>query len=414
MRLSDCIAPKFAPVHKSIKNYNHLHYWLCGGRGSTKSSFVSIEIVLEILRDPLANAVCFRKVGQTLQDSCYSQILWAIDKLELTHQFRAYKSPLCIIYKPTKQRILFKGMDDPRKMKSVKVRHGYLKVAWYEELDEFDGMEEIRKVNQSVIRGDGKFIIFYSYNPPQNQNNWVNTEKQIPMDSRIVHHSTYLDVPREWLGDLFIQEAEHLKRTNELAYDHEYMGKATGTGGTVFPNVRIEEITDEQIKTFDKHRQGIDWGYAVDPFVYTKAHFDTKRKRLYIYDEIYKVGLQNPVAVNLIRPKLVQRNTIIADNAEPKSIDEFRSYGILIEAAQKGKDSIRFGIKYLQRLEAIVIDSRRCPNTAREFINYELEKKKDGTWHDNYPDRNNHTIDSVRYSLERDALRKVSILEAIR
>lgn len=365
------------------------------------------------MSDTNANAVCCRKVGNTSKTSTFAQILWAIDVLGVKNFFKARVAPLSIEYIPTGQLILFRGLDKAQKQKSIKLRKGYFKYAWFEELDEFDGMEEIRKVTQSLMRGGSSFCYFYSFNPPKSINSWVNTEVLVPNNRRLVHHSTYLTVPREWLGEEFFLEAEHIKKVNEMIYKHEYLGEATGTGGNIFTNVISEEITDAQIKIFDRIKQGIDWGYAVDPFAFGKMHYDKTRKRLYIYDEIYKVGLLNDAAIKEVNKKRETEIVITADSAEPKSIDEFKSKGVFIRGAEKGKDSVRYGIKFLQRLESIVIDPTRCPNALKEFVNYELIKNKDGTWKDEYPDKNNHFIDLTRYALEDDMNNKVSVLDVL-
>ena len=167
IKLSALVAPSFFELHRLIKEDAYTHYWLKGGRGSTKSSFISLEIVQGIIKDPQANAVCFRKVGDTLKDSVYAQVLWAIDALGLGDFFRVMLTPLRIIYKPTGQTIYFKGLDDANKTKSVKPRKGYFKFVWFEELDEFSGPEEIRKTTQSFLRGGSRYVVFYSYNPPR-------------------------------------------------------------------------------------------------------------------------------------------------------------------------------------------------------------------------------------------------------
>lgn len=402
IKLSELIAPSFYELHNDIKNNRYTHYWLKGGRGSTKSSFISIEIILGMMKNPGTHAVALRKVGVNLKDSVYEQLLWAIEKLGVSEYWTARLSPLELIYIPTGQRILFRGADKPKKIKSIKVKSGYIRYVWYEEVDEFNGMEEIRIINQSLLRGGDKFDVFYSFNPPDSQRNWVNNEVTREYPDRKVHHSTYLTVPKEWLGEQFFIEAEHLKKVNEKAYRHEYLGEVTGTGGEVFTNVTIRKITDDEISKFDRIRRGIDFGYAVDPFAYVVMHFDKTRRRLYIFHEIYKVGLSNRKAAELIKKENTNNGLIVADSAEPKSIAELREYGLKIVGARKGPDSVDYGIKFLQDLEEIVIDSERCPNTAREFLNYELEKDKDGNFKAEFPDKNNHTIDAVRYALEDD------------
>ena len=397
------ISPAFHDLFWSVKREAATHYWLKGGRGSTKSSFVSLMIILGIIENPDAHAICFRKYQNTLRKSVFNQMLWAIDTLGRHKWFSATVSPMEITYLPTGQKIIFEGLDDPAKTKSIKLPFGYFKYAWFEELEQFDGMEEIRNVCQSLIRGSNKtFSYFYSYNPPQTASNWVNFESGKPVENRMVHSSTYLTVPLEWLGDAFFIEAEILRKQNELAYRHEYLGEVTGTGGTIFTNLVSRAITDEEISHFCNPRKGIDFGFAVDPFAYVSAEFDKTRRIIYIYDEIYKTGMLNDEAIRMLKARNIGRDLITADSAEPKSIAEFRREGINIRPAVKGKDSVQYGIKWLQQLQSIVIDPVRCPNAWREFSLYEFERDKLGGFKSEYPDKNNHILDGCRYSFEHD------------
>lgn len=403
MNLSSIIAPSFYEVHKYLKQNKYTHYWLAGGRASTKSSFISIELILGMMLHPEANAVVLRKISNTLKDSVFNQLLWAIEKLGVEQYWTITKSPLELTYIPYGNKILFRGSDDPQKLKSTKFRKGYCRYIWYEEVSEFFGMEEIRNINQTLMRGGNIFSVFYSYNPPKSVNNWVNAEALEVRDDKLFHKSTYLTVPREWLGEMFFIEANHLKQTNELAYRNEYLGEATGTGGAVFTNLTIREITDDEIKKFDKIYDGLDFGYAVDPACYVQVYFDKTRKKLYIFSEVYQVELSNERLWEKIIEKKISRATITADSAEPKSIDKLNSLGkIYVKGAKKGPDSVEFGIRWLQDLEEIVIDNKRCPNTAREFGMYEYERDKYGEFKSKYPDANNHSIDAVRYAIENE------------
>jgi PBSX family phage terminase large subunit len=357
-----------------------------------------------MMKDSNANCVALRKVKDTLKDSVYEQFQWAIDVLGVGQFWHTSISPLSLTYTPTGQKIIFRGADKPKKIKSIKFHRGYCKFLWYEEVDEFTGMEEIRMINQSLMRGGKKFTVFYSYNPPKSANNWVNTEVQLTRNDRLSHHSTYLTVPREWLGEQFIIEAEHLKATKPTSYEHEYLGSVTGTGGEVFSNVQIRKISNEEIEDFYNIRRGLDFGYAIDPLSYVVAHYDRKYKRLYIYHELYKAGMSNRAAFEHIQQENKNNEQIIADSAEPKSIHELRQYGLKMRAVKKGPDSIEYGIKFLQDLEQIIIDDQRCPETAREFLTYELEKDANGNFKAGYPDKNNHSIDAVRYALNDEAM----------
>ena len=427
INLKDCIIPMYDDVLEDIMEHRHTHYVFPGGRGSTKSSFVAIAIVLLIIQNPDVHAVCFRKIANTIQTSIFPQVTWAIYQMGLDDLFqipKTYSTP--ITYKPTGQRIMFMGLDDPMKVKSIKLPFGYIGIDWFEELDQYAGTNELRTVTQSTMRGGEKFWDFRTFNPPISKNNWANEyaeECEINrLDDTLVIRNTYLDVPPLWLGQQFIDEAEYLKKINPRAYKHEYGGEAIGTGGDVFPNVSdldmqvmvkvepyddgygniIKEVT--MWKTFDHIYCGIDWGFALDPFRFVRMHFDYKHLDLYIFKEYNTVKTRNQETFEIIfdELKLVNRNELItADSAELDSIADYKAYGAFIRPANKGPESVRYGIKWLQSLRNIYIDKRMCPETYREFTNYEYEQDRDGNFISAYPDENNHGIDATRYALEK-------------
>jgi phage terminase large subunit len=406
VRLSELIGPSFYALHRDIKSGVYDDYWLRGGRGSTKSTFVSIEILLGILKDPDSHAVVTRRYGNELRDTVYGQFLWTINKMGLDDKFYCMVSPMQIILKRTGQKIVFKAADKPQKIKSVNLGRGYIKYAWFEEVDQFAGSDEIRNIIQSLFRGenmpDKKRISFYSYNPPKSGRSWVNKEAKIPKAGRLVHTSDYRTVPPEWLGERFLVDAEHLQKTNENSYKHEYLGEEVGTGLEVFNNVEIREITADELKEFDTIRQGLDFGYAVDPLCFIRMHYDHKRRRLYLLHEISGINLFNREFYDKLATTGYQREMTIADSAEPKSIGELKSYGMTVKPARKGPGSVEHGIKSMQDLEAIVIDPTRCPRAAKEFINYTLEMDRNGEIRSRFPDKDNHSIDTVRYALSED------------
>lgn len=426
--LDDCIIKMYKPVLKQILRHEYVHYVFAGGRGSTKSSFVGgIVIPLLIMSNPQVHAICFRKIGNTIQNSIYSQVVWGIYQLGLQSLFhipKTYNNP--IIYQPTGQRIYFMGLDDPHKVKSIKTPFGYIGITWFEELDQFAGENELRTVTQSTMRGGEVFWDFRTFNPPISRNNWANeyAETAETRDNTLVVRNTYLDVPRDWLGEQFIEEAEELLQVNPRAYKHEYMGLAIGTGGDVFPNVEDMDMEVLSPKydynggvlgnvplylTFDNIYNGIDWGFARDPFRFVRMHFDKKHLDLYIFDEYTTVKTRNEVVFDTLFNELhkVSKDELItADSAEEKSIADFKAYGAFIRGAEKGPESVRYGIKWLQGLRHIYIDKRRCPDTYKEFIDYEYEQDRDGNFISAYPDANNHSIDAVRYGLEKYWKRK--------
>ena len=400
MKLSKALAPAFWSLHRDIQQHEHTFYWLKGGRGSGKSSFISLEILLVLLRHKDRHAVILRKVGRSLKTSVYAQIQWAIERLGLmdTGLFICKKSPLEIIYRPTGQILYFFGVDDPMKIKSIKPPNGYIGIVWLEEADQFLGMDEIRNLNQSLLRGGKEYIEFVSFNPPKSRDHWINAELFVDDAARLVHASTYRDMPVAWLGEQFFLEAEKLKAHNERAYRHEYLGEATGTGGAVFENVADRRMTDAEIAAFGRVYHGLDFGFAVDPLAFLSCAYDRKREDVYIFEEIYEQRLSNSRATARIRP-LAGQNVIYADSAEPKSIAEMKGLGLRIFGARKGRDSVAHGIKWLQDRAHIYIDKVRCPHTYREFVTYAYERNREGQFISAYPDRNNHAIDAARYAL---------------
>lgn len=408
IKLSAIIAPAFYPVYWDIVNGGHTYYDLYGGRGSTKSSFIGTMIPLGMMQDPDANAVIFRKVGNTISTSVFEQLLWGLEALGVSHLWRCTTSPHKMTYLPTGQVIIFRGLDKAKKMKSIKVAKGYFKYLWFEELDEFAGEEEIRSVQQSVMRGGKKFVVFKSFNPPISQSNWANQYVMHPQRDALRHRSCYLDVPPDWLGRQFFDDAEQLKEINERAYRHEYLGEATGTGGEVFENLDIREITPEERAAFDQIYMGIDWGWYPDPFHWAKMHYDAARQKLYIFDEYRTNKTSNADTWKSLQTEkgVTEYDLITADSAEQKSVGDYKSYGALCRGAIKGPDSVRYGMKWLQSLRAIVIDPVACPYTAKEFTNYEYDRTADGEIISGYPDADNHSIDAVRYAMERVWRRK--------
>lgn len=397
--LSSLLAPSFYGLHRAVKHHDYTHYWLKGGRGSTKSSFISVEIILQMMQHPNVNGVAFRKVGNTARNSIFEQLLWAIQQLGVNAYWKKTFSPLELTYLPTGQKILFRGLDEENKGKSIKCSNGYFGIVWFEELAEFSGPSEIDTTLRSLLRGGPEYWVFYSYNPPKSRDSWVNQDALVDTPDRIVHTSSYLDVPREWLGEQFFLEAEKLKQKNETLYKHVYLGEVTGTGGAVFDNVEALPMTAEQIGQFDRRYFGLDFGFAVDPLAFVAMHYDAKHEDLYIFDEIYQQKLTNRNAAELINRKYPAVR-VLGDSAEPKSIYEMREYGTNVNGARKGPDSVRFGINWLQSRAHIYIDQNRCPNAWREFSGYEYERNRDGQFINAFPDKNNHAIDAVRYGLQ--------------
>lgn len=399
---ANMIAPVFSSALFDIQEHNHAEYVFPGGRGSGKSSFVGLNVVDLIMNHEDMHACVLRAVGNTIKDSVYSQIQWAISALMLDDEFVFTKSPLEITRIMTGQKIFFRGADDPNKIKSIKPPFGYIGVVWFEELDQFAGEEAVRKIEQSVIRGGDITYKFKSFNPPKSAQNWANQYIKIPRRDRLVTESTYLEVPERWLGKSFLDDAEFLKETNPTAYENEYLGIANGTGGNVFDNVEIREITDEEISRFDNIMNGVDWGWYPDLYAFVRVQYAAAQHTLYIWQEYTCNKQSNRQTADKIAALGVTANDLITcDSAENKSVEDYRAYGLLARPAIKGPGSREYSYKWLQSLRKIVIDNRRCPVACEEFLNYEYERDKEGNVISGYPDGDDHVIDAVRYATER-------------
>lgn len=393
--IPDC----FHQAIRDIRDKEHLEYVFKGGRGSTKSTTVGMTIVELMKNNHDIHAVVCRKVGNTIKDSVYNKIKWAIGKQEFTEEFDSKLSPMEITLKATGQKIYFRGADDPDKIKSINPEFGYIGILWFEELDQFAGPEEIRKIEQSAIRGGNLAWIFKSFNPPKTMNNWANKYVLEPKENRIVHSSTYLNVPKGWLGQPFIDEAEHLKEVNPNAYEHEYMGIANGNGGNVFEYLEIRDIADEEISRMDRIFAGVDYGWYPDAFCYLRTYYDSAREKIYLIDELYVNKWSNSKTADWIKKKGYDDYTMICDSAEPKSVNDFRDAGLPARGAIKGPGSIEYGFKFLQT-KTIVIDPKRTPNAYKEITEYEYDRDKEGNVISGYPDGNDHAISALRYAYE--------------
>ncbi len=398
----DVIADVFHPMIRDIRSGRHSEYILPGGRGSTKSSGISCIIPELMKNNPNIHALVLRKVGNTIKDSVYAQMKWGIDKLDLNEEFTCKVSPMEITCKATGQKIYFRGADDPLKIKSIKPEFGYIGIVWFEELDQFAGPEEIRNIQQSALRGGDIAYKFKSFNPPRSKNNWANeytAEAERKDEKALVCRSTYKDVPEEWLGEIFLNDAEHLKETNPDAYDNEYMGIANGNGGNVFEFIEERTITDEEISHMDRIYQGTDWGWFPDPYAFVRLYYDADKETIYFIDEIYENKKSNEWTAGEIKRRGYDDYEITCDSAEPKSVTDYRDYGLAARGAIKGPGSIEYSMKWWQKRK-LVMDPARTPNACKEFKGYEYERDKDGNIITGYPDHDNHLIDASRYATE--------------
>lgn len=383
VRVSELVGAAFAQSRAALRGGagELIEY---GGRGSGKSSYLAIELVLQLLKHPNCHAVVLRKVANTLRTSVFNQILWAVQQLGLTPKFRVSLSPLELEFCPTGQKIHFFGMDDAGKLKSLKPKWGFVGLVWFEELDQFSA-EEVRSCEQSLLRGGDFALTLKSFNPPADAQHWVNRIE--PKPGRFLHRSTYLELPESWLGRRFLEDAEHVKKNNSTLFDNEYLGLPVGDGQRVFPNLRLQPFK----KAFEHTVSGVDWGWFPDPWAFDRVAYDRRENTLYILREAHALRCANRDTAAVVHGLVPTGELILADSAEPKSIADYRSLGLNCRAAKKGPGSLSYGMKWLQSLDAIVIDPAVCPETAREFSAYCYENGR-------YPDRDNHHIDAVRYA----------------
>ena len=407
IKMSELLAAKFYDVWRASKSKDILNVVCAGGRGSGKSSNVAHIITQLLMRYPV-NAVGIRKIDNTLEQSIYEQMKWAIEEQKVTHLFKFNKSPLRITYLPRGNYMVFRGAQYPERIKSLKDSRFPFAVSWVEELAEFRTEEEVTTITNSLLRGELdeglQYKFFFTYNPPKRKQSWVNKKygTQFVSGNTFVHHSTYLDNP--FISKEFIKEAEETKKKNEIKYRWEYMGEAIGSGITPFNNLEFREITDEEAANFDNIRNGLDFGYATDPLAFVRWHYDKKHNGIYAIDEYYGQKISNRRAANWIKSRGYQSDRIGADSAEPKSIAELHGdfnipnvYGV-----KKGPDSVEFGERWLDDLDFICIDPKRTPNIAREFENIDYQVDRDGNPKPRLEDKDNHTIDATRYAFADD------------
>ena len=407
IKMSELLAAKFYDVWRASKSKDILNVVCAGGRGSGKSSNVAHIITQFLMRYPV-NAVGIRKIDNTLEQSVYEQMKWAIEEQKVTHLFKFNKSPLRITYIPRGNYMVFRGAQYPERIKSLKDSRFPFAIAWVEELAEFRTEEEVTTITNSLLRGELdeglQYKFFFTYNPPKRKQSWVNKKygTQFVSGNTFVHHSTYLDNP--FIAKEFIKEAEETKKKNEMKYRWEYMGEAIGSGITPFNNLEFREITDEEAANFDNIRNGLDFGYATDPLAFVRWHYDKKHNGIYAIDEFYGQKISNRQAANWIKSRGYQSDRIGADSAEPKSIAELHGdfnipnvYGV-----KKGPDSVEFGERWLDDLDFICIDPKRTPNIAREFESIDYQVDRDGNPKPRLEDKDNHAIDATRYAFADD------------
>lgn len=378
-------------------------YRVCkGSRASKKSKTTALWYIYNIMKYKGANLLVVRKTYRTLKDSCYTELKWAIHRLGVDGFFSCTQSPLEITYLPTGQKIYFRGLDDPLKVTSITVDVGSLCWLWIEEAYEINSEADFDMLNES-IRGEVETPLFkqitLTFNP-WNDRHWLKKRFFDNPDADTLAMTTNYTC-NEWLDDADLQVFETMKEKNPRRYQVAGLGNWGIVDGLVYENWKEQEFNVEDVRTSATTSVfGLDFGYTNDPSALFCGILDVKAKKLWVFDEMYEKALSNRDIYNNIVNMGFVKEQIIADCAEPKSIDELKYYGIRrIQGAKKGKDSINNGIQWIQELEIIV--HPRCVNFLTEISNYQWDSDKFGNKVNKPIDCFNHLMDAMRYALEK-------------
>ena len=406
------IAKIIGKGYKSFWQSKHRYLIVKGGRGSKKSTTAALKIVYTMMKMPLANALVIRRVFNTLRDSCFQQLKWAVQRLKVAHLWKFNLSPLEAVYLPTGQRIMFRGLDDPMSITSITVDKGYINLVWFEEFYQVEKEDDFNKIDMS-IRGEmepGYYKqIIMTFNP-WSEKHWIKRRFFDNPDSNTLALTTTYKC-NEWLGADDIALFEAMKKNNPRRYRIEGQGEWGVSEGLIYDNVHESEfdVTEISKRAGTVSIFGLDFGYTNDPTALICGIVDEKAKELYIYDEHYQKAMTNSDIAKMIKYKGYAKEQIIADSAEPKSIEEIRRAGIpRIKEAAKGKDSIRNGIQLIQDYKIIV--HPKCENTLIELSNYVWDSK-DGVLINKPIDNYNHLMDALRYGMERIKRKEVFITD---
>lgn len=374
-----------------------------GSRASKKSKTAALWIISHLIQYPEANAIYIRKTERTLKDSCYSDCKWAIHRLGLDRWFTCRLSPLEIEYRPTGQRILFRGCDDPLKLTSISVPNGVLCWAVFEEAYEITKESDFDMIDES-IRGEvpaGYFKRIFILLNPWSEKTWIKKRFFDPPndDNKLALTTTYQC--NEWLTPDDLRIFEDMRVRNPRRYSVAGEGNWGIVDGLVYEHWREERFDIDTVRRLPGVAScfGLDFGYTNDPTALFCGILDKENKRLYVFDEMYQRGMSNRRIAETIQSMGYGKERITADSAEPKSIDELVSLGIRAQAAKKGKDSIQNGIQWIQDLEIII--HPQCVNFVTEISNYTWDKDKFGNALNVPIDDFNHLMDAMRYGLEK-------------
>lgn len=394
--------------YKTFWNFKGRYRVVKGSRASKKSTTTAMNLIYRIMKYPKSNALVVRKTYRTLQDSCYAQLRWAADRLGVKAYFDFKLSPLEIIYKPTGQKILFRGLDDPLKVTSVTVDVGYLCFLWIEEAYEIMSESDFDMLDES-IRGEVPGELFKQITltlNPWNERHWIKGRFFDREDKETLAITTnYLC--NEWLDESDRNVFERMKVNNPRRFQVAGLGNWGIAEGLVYENFIEKSFTLNDVRDFVTVA-GLDFGYTNDPTAFFIGFLNDKNKILYVWDEIYKKGLSNRKIYEEIKRQGYAKESITGDSAEPKSIDELYDYGLRIKGAKKGRDSILNGIQWIQGLKIII--HPRCTNFITEISNYTWDKDRFGKTLNVPVDDFNHLMDAMRYGLEDHILNKHAVV----
>ncbi len=378
-------------------------YRVCkGSRASKKSKTTALNYIYRIMKYPQANLLVVRKVFGTLKDSCYTELKWAIHRFGVDSLFECKLSPLEITYKPTGQKIYFRGLDDPLKITSITVDIGCLCWCWIEEAYEISDENDFNMLDESIrgITPKGLFKQITLTLNPWNERHWIKKRFFDAEDSEILAMTTNY-MCNEWLDKADLKVFNDMKRNNPRRYQVAGLGNWGITDGLVFENweERIFSVKEITAKQGIESVFGLDFGYTNDPTALFCGLMDNGCKVIYVFDEIYEKGLSNEKIAEIITKKGYSKEKITADCAEPKSIDRLRELGIRkIRPARKGRDSINNGIDFIQGFKILI--HPKCSNFIKEIGGYCWEKDKEGHSVNVPVDCNNHLMDAMRYGIE--------------
>lgn len=368
-----------------------------GGSSSGKSYFICQKIVLDNLNG--ANWLICRNVARTIRNSTFNEIKKAIANMGLLKYFKINGSDMVITNLLNGKQIMFAGLDDPEKIKSITPANGVLERVFIEEATEVK-REAIMQLKKR-LRGRSEISkhIILAFNPILKSHfiykdyftNWEDDKSFYEDRDLMILKTTYKD-------NLFLTDDDRRlleDETDPYYYNVYSLGNWGVLGHVIFKNWHVEDLSD-RIPQFDHVFNGCDFGYSADPNAIIRVHLDKARKKIYVFDEWYQAGMSDDDLAYQMRA-MIGSEYITCDSAEPKTIDYLASQGIRAISAVKGADSINRGIRWLQGYEIIV--DVRCQNFKNEIEQYHWLQDKNGAAMAKAADMNNHLIDALRYSL---------------